>query len=232
MKRILVAATLSIAATGYALAADLPQPMPPPAPVAYVPTVVPVYNWGGIYFGVNGGWGFGNSQWTNSLFVPTTTGDFSISGGVVGGTIGVNFQTDAFVFGVEADGDGSWIKGHTSDAPCFVFACETKNTWLSTVRARAGYAADRVLFYATAGGAFGSVNADNVGFAVDKSTQAGWTAGAGVEVALADNWTVRAEYLYVDLGNLTCNLSCLAVTGTTVKFDTSLVRAGLMYKFR
>ena len=62
MKRIFIAAMLSIAAAGTALAADLPQPPPPQAPVAYLPTVAPVYNWGGIYVGINGGWGWGNGN--------------------------------------------------------------------------------------------------------------------------------------------------------------------------
>ena len=106
MKRILITAMLSIAAVGSALAADLPQPMPAPqAPVAYVPTVAPVYNWGGIYLGINGGYAFGNSKWSGGGL---NTGDFSTSGGLVGGTLGANFQTDAFVFGLEADRRLDW----------------------------------------------------------------------------------------------------------------------------
>ena len=66
MKRLFITAMLSIAAAGTALAADLPQPAPVQAPVAYIPTVAPVYNWGGIYVGINGGWGLGQSQWTAS----------------------------------------------------------------------------------------------------------------------------------------------------------------------
>jgi len=234
MKRLLIAGALAFAALGQALAADFPEPAPPPprAPAAYVPTVVPVYNWGGIYLGLNGGFGFGNSQWTNAaVFVPTSTGNFTLSSGVLGGTIGANFQTDAFVFGVEGDFDGSWLDGKTTNAPCLFGACETRNTWLGTLRARIGYAADRVLFYGTAGGAFGSIDSGVTGFAFDKSNKAGWTAGAGAEVALADNWTARIEYLFVDLQNATCNVNCGGV-GTTVKFDTSLVRVGVMYKFR
>ena len=66
MKRLLIAGALAFAAAGPALAADLPQPAPPPqAPAAYMPTVAPVYNWGGIYFGVNGGYGLGKSEWSD-----------------------------------------------------------------------------------------------------------------------------------------------------------------------
>ena len=181
MKRLLMAGALAFAvAAGQALAADLPQPAPPPqAPVAYVPTVAPVYNWGGIYFGANGGYGFGSSEWSDpNNFAAPNTGNFSTTGFLVGPTVGVNFQTDAFVFGIEGDFDASWLDGKSSSAYCGVLGfgagaqCETKNTWLGTVRARVGYAADRVLFYGTAGGAFGNIQAGaNGGFA--SSTKAG-----------------------------------------------------------
>jgi outer membrane immunogenic protein len=62
------------------------------------------------------------------------------------------------------------------------------------------------------------------------STQFGWTAGAGIEGALTDNLTARIEYLYVDLGNDTCSVACFPGS-TNVSFKTSLVRAGLDFKF-
>ena len=233
MRRWLIAGALTVAAAGQALAADLPQPAPPPqAPAVYVPTVAPVYNWGGIYFGVNGGYGFGKSQWT----IPGvgTSSDFNTSGFLVGGTIGANFQTDAFVFGIEGDFDGSWMEGNSSEAVCVAgpsTGCETKNNWLSTVRARVGYAADRVLFYGTAGGAFGNIaeganGAANSTFA--SKSVAGWTAGAGIEAAFADNWTARVEYLFVDLSNATFSTGA----APTVTFDANLIRLGVDYKFR
>ncbi len=124
MKRLLMAGALAFAvAAGQALAADLPQPAPPPqAPVAYVPTVAPVYNWGGIYFGANGGYGFGSSEWSdpNNPSSAPNTGNFSTTGFLVGPTVGVNFQTDAFVFGIEGDFDASWLDGKSSSAYCGV----------------------------------------------------------------------------------------------------------------
>ncbi|MGC1777279.1 MAG: outer membrane protein [Xanthobacteraceae bacterium] len=230
MKRFLISATLLWTAVGgvSALAADLPEPgpLPPQAPVAYIPTVAPVYNWGGIYFGVNGGYGFGSSQWTIG---GVQSGNLDPSGFLVGGTIGANFQTGAFVFGIEGDFDGSWMQGHSSDPVCAgVSPCETENNWLSTVRGRVGYAADRVLFYGTAGGAFGNIAEGINGQALTSSTKAGWTAGAGVEAAFADNWTARLEYLYVDLSNATFS----AVPTPTVTFSANLVRLGVDYKFR
>jgi len=94
MRRVVFAGVLAliamIAASAPVVAADLPQAPPPmPRAPAFVPA--PVYNWSGFYIGINGGWGFGKSNWTNSLFVPGSSGDFNLSGGVVGGTVGANW---------------------------------------------------------------------------------------------------------------------------------------------
>jgi hypothetical protein len=123
--------------------------------------VAQVYNWGGFYFGANAGYGFGTSNWTdpNNHSGHSSTGDFGLSGFVVGPTVGVNFQTDAFVYGAEADFDGSWIHGGSSNAFCANVGfrggqCDTKSFFISTGRARFGYAADRVLFYGTGGASY------------------------------------------------------------------------------
>jgi len=161
MKRWLLAGTLALAASGQAVASDLPPPptsAPPRAPAAYVPPPSPVYNWGGIYFGFNLGYGFGTSVWNDPTDPGGTTGNFNLRGFLSGVTVGANFQTDGFVFGAEADFDGSWIDGKVSSPFCSTGTqCETKNFWFSTLRGRLGYAADRVLFYGTAGGALGDV---------------------------------------------------------------------------
>ncbi len=157
MKRLVAIVILSVAAVGSALAADLPPAPAARAPAAYIPTPVPVYNWSGIYFGVNGGYGFGKSDWSNPA-VGADTGNFNVNGGLFGGTLGANWQSDAFVLGLEGDFDATWIKG--SDSACAPVSCTTHNDWLSTIRGRVGDAADRVLFYATAGGAFGDIRAN------------------------------------------------------------------------
>jgi opacity protein-like surface antigen len=102
MKCWLLAGTLALAAGGQALASDLPPPAsapPPRAPAAYVPPPSPIYNWGGIYFGFNLGYGFGTSKWTDPHEPPGSTGNFNVRGFVVGPTIGANWQTDSFVYG-------------------------------------------------------------------------------------------------------------------------------------
>jgi len=103
------------------------------------------------------------------------------------------------------------------------------------VRGRVGYAANRLLIYGTAGGAFGNIQAGVSPFSsLSNTIEPGWTAGAGLEAAFSDNWTVRVEYLFVELENSTCSgFNCGPVSGdTTVKFNTSVVRVGLDYKFR
>ena len=231
----------AIGVSGSAFAADLPPRPAPQAPAVYLP-VLPVYNWSGVYVGVNGGWGWGNAKFTipEQPGFPTGVSDtINDSGGVAGGTVGVNWQTGGFVFGVEGDWDWSGINTGTTATICQVTGtCQTGNNWLATLRGRAGYAADRVLFYGTAGGAF--ANMQTV-FNGDTTThdQAGWTAGAGIEWAFADNWTAKVQYLFVDIGSTNFNCStgaCTTATGAPpitgiVGLTESLVRAGVNFKF-
>jgi outer membrane immunogenic protein len=240
MKRFLLSAISSMIAMGGALAADLPPA--PLQPAAYIPMPPPIYNWSGIYLGINGGWGWGNGKWTiapNTAFPLGVSSNLNDNGGVVGGTLGANFQTGAFVFGVEGDWDYSGINTGTTSTICNSSGtCQTSNNWLATARGRAGYAWDRVLFYATAGGAFGNVQTTFNGVS-STHTQAGWTAGAGVEWAFANNWTAKLEYLYVNLGNGSVNCStaaCLAANGGTsipisAGLTENLLRVGVNYKF-
>jgi outer membrane immunogenic protein len=229
-------AVWSAFAANYALAADLPPAPAPQAPTAYIPIAAPLYNWTGIYVGINGGWGFGRASWALPV---ANSGVDTDNGGIVGGTLGGNFQTGNLVFGVEGDWDYSAINTGTSTTICIAGGnCQTGNTWLSTIRGRAGYAADRVLFYLTAGGVFGNMQT-TINGATTTRTQTGWTAGLGVEYAFAQNWSVKLEYLYADLGDGAANCAtaaCLAANGgnpvnATVSLTDNLVRLGVNYKF-
>jgi len=241
--RATVAVSVVLSASLAAQAADLPQPPPPPqAPVAYIPAAPPVYNWGGVYVGINGGWGWGNGKWTANTAVGNFSANANDNGGIVGGTLGFNYQMNAFVFGVEGDWDYSGINtGTTGNVCAYSGTCQTGNNWLSTLRGRFGWAVDRVLFYGTAGGAFANVQTTFNGNGVNTThTQAGWTAGVGVEAAFAENWTAKIEYLYVNLGtgSVTCsNAACLAFNTpngpipVSVGLTENLIRAGVNYKF-
>jgi outer membrane immunogenic protein len=220
MKRAFFALVSLAALMGTAAAADLPRPAPQPYYKA--PAFVQAYNWTGFYIGVNGGGGFGRSTWDS-------TGTFNISGGLVGGTLGYNYQIGQAVLGVEGDIDWADINGTTNTA-C-AFGCKTSDHWLSTVRGRLGYAADRFMPFVSGGAAFGDIRASTPGFPGATNTNAGWTVGGGLEFAFAGNWTAKAEYLYVDLGKFNCGISCGAFPTDNVKFTTNIVRAGINYRF-
>ena len=227
MKRVVLAGMGALAAMsmlGAANAADLGRrhAMPTKAP-AYV---APYYNWTGFYAGINGGGGFGSSEWTS----PAGTAKADTSGGLVGGTLGYNYQMGRWVFGLEGDIDYSTIKGDTSTGICVGGICETKNSWLGTARGRIGYAFNRVLPYVTAGGAFGDVKMTPAGLGSETDTQAGWTAGGGVEVGVSGPWTAKVEYLYVDLGKANCSVATCGAS-TDVDFTANVVRAGINYRF-
>ena len=207
MRRFAIAASLSlIAGSNAALAADLiPPPGPPPqAPATYVPTIAPVYNWGSIYVGINGGYGFasGDATYTitgNPVVSGAYTGTGNLDGFLAGGTIGANYQMGQAVFGIEGDWDWSGqSKADTFSCSVGCTASEAyKIPWLATVRGRVGYAFDRVLVYGTAGVAFinatdtatGSAGGMSATLVSVNDTAIGWTAGAGVEFGITENLT-------------------------------------------
>jgi outer membrane immunogenic protein len=218
-----VAGAFALAVGGQALAADLPPPVAPPPlpPTTYVPAAAPVYNWGGIYLGINSGYAVGTSFFSDPAIFPGD-GPFSMDGFQVGGTIGANYQWGEFVVGIEGDADWTSQGGSVS-----------QSDWIATVRGRAGYGFDRVLLYATGGAAAANreITAGG-GYPFSSATQIGWTIGAGVEWAPWQNWTVKVEYLHVDLGNQTCPVtSCGGAVAIAVPLTEEVVRAGINYKF-
>jgi outer membrane immunogenic protein len=148
-----------------------------------------------------------------------------------------------------------------------------KLDWFGTTRARLGLAVDRWLVYGTGGVAYGEVNQSGniqpgvpAGFTPaqvqnapivwdQSSTKVGWAAGAGVENAINRNWSWKLEYLYMDLGTATANVSggvgtavglphnCYGSTGfsctffnaaagsVTSHFTDNILRVGVNYRF-
>lgn len=185
------------------------------------------------------------------------TQDYSAKGssGTAGGQIGCNWQSDRWVFGIEGDLNWTGIRDTTSVAypqtPVLgggAFAARNLTVshelnWLSTVRGRLGYSFDRLLVFATGGVAFGEVKSSffqifpptitDRGSA--SKTRVGWTAGGGLEYALAGNWTAKVEYLYVDLGSFSYNSPASDdpryLWTTTVDTREHIVRAGINYRF-
>jgi len=231
MKRLTLCVLAGLLAAAWAsptLGADLPRPAYK-APV-YVPPEV--FSWTGFYAGLNGGYAWGHSDWNNPAAGNVS---FNTKKYLMGGTFGYNWQTGNFVLGIEGDVDASWVDGSTAGAiagPCSGAGCTTKNSWLATGRGRVGYAVDRFLPYITGGAAIGNIKATSQnGGSVDK-TNFGWTAGAGVEWAFFTNWTMKAEYLYADLGKVTCAAAtCGGGADSEITYKTNIVRLGVNYRF-
>jgi outer membrane immunogenic protein len=220
MNRILIAGAFALAVGGAAFGADLPPP--PLAPASYVPIPASVYNWSGIYLGINGGYATAGTVWNDPVANSPGPATFSMDGFQVGGTIGANYQLDQFVLGIEGDGDWSNQSGSVS-----------RTAWIATVRGRAGYVFDRVLFYASGGAAIANRQAGaDASFPFASTTQVGWTAGAGIEAALWQNWTAKVEYLYVDLGNQSCPVtSCAGTVASSIPLTENVIRGGINYRF-
>jgi outer membrane immunogenic protein len=219
MNRVAVACVGLLAlAGGSAAAADLPRYYQPG------PVYNPIYTWTGFYIGINGGGGWGRSQWDG-------LDTFDVSGGLIGGTVGYNWQFGQALIGAEGDIDWSSIKG-TTTVLC-PGGCETRNKWLATVRGRLGYAFDRFLPYFTGGLALGDINATLPVPVLPGGSvsSAGWTVGAGLEVGLVSNVSLKAEYLYVDLGTFNCGLNCGLPPGGNVSFTTNIFRGGANLRF-
>jgi outer membrane immunogenic protein len=253
MNKLLIASVALAAASlgGPALAADMPLKAPPP---------VVVYNWTGCYLGLNIGTETGR---TSTVFGPTNTvffaaaspgatavNNFNLSGFIGGAQVGCNYQVGAWVFGIEGD----WSKMNKAGqdfellAPAYVYKIE--ESWLATARARIGYAVtDKWLWYVTGGGAWARVNASNfcpglspvacsvippVSIGVNQTNNvSGWTVGAGTEYALGYGWSIKSEFLYVQL-NRSAFFSPATPTALA-EYDTKLnnyiFRFGMNYKF-
>lgn len=193
--------------------------------------ITPIFTWTGFYLGIVGGYNWGKTDWT---FDNDNTANHRANGGTIGGTIGYNYQFyNNVVLGLETDLAWSGAKGGT-DCPNPEFSCDSKTTWLGTLRPRLGYAYDRFLPYVTAGAAYGRVEISTLYKPDDdrvssSSTRFGWAAGVGLEYAFTDQITAKIEYLHTDLGNDDFTVS--GDTALRAKWRADGVRVGLNYKF-
>ena len=236
MVRILAAALAASTIAGGAMAADLPsRKMAPPAYVA----PAPIFTWTGLYVGVNGGGWFNNSRITALGGIPGKLGG---GGGLIGGTVGYNWQTAGHVVvGMEADLD---YRTKTTVTAPFASSSQTNDGYLGTVRGRVGYGFDRALIYVTGGLAYGNAAAPNALASLPLAAfftrsgqpglQAGWTAGAGVEFAVTNNWSVKGEYLYADPGSKSIaytNATTLLPATPVERTADHIARVGVNYRF-
>src|SRR5262249_43574927 len=203
MRRILLGATLAVltCATLPARAADFPRG-------PYVSETYGGYNWTGFYAGLNLGYSWGSAS--NTGLSPS-----GFNGGAQGG---FNWQTGSIVLGGETD---LQISGASDDAGPFKFS----NPWFGTLRGRPGYALNNILFYGSGGLAYGGGKVD-LGGASESHGAVGWTAGGGLEVGLTRRWTVKAEYLHIDLG-----AQNYLLTGASHDVTANVGRFGANFRF-
>jgi outer membrane immunogenic protein len=201
MRTLVVGAAL-LTTAGLAAAADLP------ASPYYAPAPYTAYSWAGPYLGADVGYQWGWISYNQ-------TRPHGVAGGLEGG---YNWQRQHLVYGLEADIQAS---GATDTFAPWQFS----NPWFGTLRGRVGYAANNVLFYGTAGLAFGDVRGQNALTTQDVVTL-GLAAGVGVEVGLTPHLSAKAEWLFMDFAN-----NYFAATGTNNGLTANLVRMGVNYRF-
>jgi outer membrane immunogenic protein len=243
MRKLLVAAAALAATSLGAQAADMPVKAPIRAPA-------PLWEWTGCYIGIEGGgnWGRTSNIDITAPFVGIpVTNAYNLSGGLVGGTGGCNYQIQQWVIGIE--GDVSWTNksGVNNEIAPFnttaTFAVDER--WFDTLRGRIGMkfgASNSFLLYATAGGAFASVRATTclpgVFCTSTTNTMTGWTAGGGAEWAFLPAvptphnwWSLKVEYLYADLGSKDFNQDPTLTTSKKISLIDHILRAGLNWHF-
>jgi outer membrane immunogenic protein len=230
---------LALVAAGTASAADLPAraPIAPKAPVF----VAPVYNWTGFYIGINGGGAWAHKCW-DLVFAAGVGGDgcHDPNGGMFGGQVGFNWQTGAFVFGIEGSGDWASLTGTNPSLQAPLTTNRSKVDAIWTATGRVGYAFDAALLYVKGGGAWVSDKYDNfttVSGAANASaseTRNGWTIGGGIEWGFAQNWSVAVEYAHYDFGrNGVAFVTPAGIPAGTERINQTIdaVTARLNYRF-
>ena len=262
MYKTILSAAVAALISSAAYAGDMPTKYQAAMPIYQAPS------WAGFYVGLNGGYGASSRGQslsgadTNGAavvgagLVPTSIGT-TARGGMYGATVGYNWQFGQIVAGIEADLDMANVKGSSTGsvvmAPYTVATTGSqKLSWLGTARGRLGYSImPNTLVYGTGGLAIGKVDSAtsvtvsgpapfNAAAAADTSkTKTGWALGAGIEQALGSGWSVKAEYLYVNLGTITNQFGTSIATkpvspvnfSSSQKFDYQTVKVGLNYRF-
>ena len=247
MKKLLLglaSTALFVGMAGSGQAADMAVKAPPP------PIAVPIFTWTGFYIGGNLGAAWAQRSVTDifgNTFTRTSDGRF-----IGGGQLGYNWQTGNFVLGVEGDIDGIARNNNNGSGAVLIggagpfVVTANSASWVATLAARFGWAADHWLFYGKAGGGWVG---NNSGFTVTNVTTGatfgggssnsvgGWLLGGGVEYAINNNWSLKGEYDFIGLGNRNFAVPVVVGGGVVDTFTGSsrnfqMVKFGFNYAFR
>jgi outer membrane immunogenic protein len=215
---------------------------------------------GGWYVGGNVGWGVYDTAFSDRDGLSKTLDDGLTSNvnarnhGFVGGAQGgYNWQSGCTVLGIETDWSWSGLKTSElnldGDQPTAdTLNVENRLRWFGTTRARAGVVVDNLLLYVTGGLAYANFRRNYAYFQdgpahtnvfSSDNTKLGWAAGAGAEWALANNWTLRGEFLYMgfeqDRVTAAGDGIGIGAAGVSYRLDSQdslwVSRIGLNYRF-
>jgi outer membrane immunogenic protein len=247
MKKFLLG-TVGLVALGMAapaVSADLPARTYSKAPAM----VAAVYDWSGFYIGANGGWGTSRKCWDFTspagVFV-AAEGCHDASGGVAGGQIGYRWQSSAWVFGIEAQGDWADLRGSNQSLFAPTFTNRSRIDAFGLFTGQVGYAFNTALLYVKGGAAVTADRFDSlttvgnvVAGVTGDQTRWGGTIGAGVEYAFAPNWSAGVEYDHLFMGNKSStftNNGVVGVAGTLfgtdrIRQDVDLVTVRVNYRW-
>jgi outer membrane immunogenic protein len=229
--------TVGLVALGIAapaVAADLPARTYTKAP-AYVASV---YDWTGFYIGINGGWGQSRDRRLDPF--GTLLSSYNANGGTVGGQVGYRWQTGAWVFGLEAQGNWADISGSTAVVGVPAITLRSKTDALGLFTGQVGYAMNNALLYVKGGASItdrryqfvttggGLVLADT-GY----QTRLGGVVGGGVEYGFTPNWSAALEYdhIFENRHGVTYNTVVGPLTGSSAGGDSDLITARINYRF-
>ena len=235
MKKLIIGVAFAAVSSACAFAADLPMQAYKSAPV-----VDQVYNWTGLYVGVNGGYGWGSQDPLTLVSNRFDRTSFNVSGGMFGGTMGAQIQQGYVVLGLEGDLDWANIKGNGIISPAIAgigqgitLNIASNISAVGTARARVGVAMNNSLFYVTGGAAFVKSSANGTSIAglpcgtlgvlpncAASAWRPGIAAGVGMEYGFTPNWSLKGEYLYTKMIG----------TGVSTN-ELNMMRAGINYRF-
>jgi outer membrane immunogenic protein len=242
MKKFVFGMLAAVTMTGSASAADMAvkaRPAPPPVAV--------LYDWTGFYIGANAGGGWSHKCWD---IVPVVGGPLlaegchDASGAVAGGQIGYRWQSAAWVFGIEAQGNWADLTGSRVSQQFILVPGDAVSR--SNVQAfglftgQIGYAWNNALLYVKGGAAVTEDRYDhrfvgtNVIFDSASETRWGAVVGVGLEYGFAPNWSIGVEYDHLFMGdhNLTFRTpGGILSTATRIQQDVDIVTARINYRF-
>ncbi|MFZ2160538.1 MAG: outer membrane beta-barrel protein [Bradyrhizobium sp.] len=210
------------------------------------PMVAPImFSWTGCYIGLQGGFKSGRNQVnyganTIAQVIGSPAGpDYDFTGGLIGGTVGCNYQVGNWVFGIE--GDGSWATGDgdTVETAFPAFRIRSEERWLATYRGRVGYTfTPNWLVYITGGGASTGLRLSNfipntATSVSQENTLNGWTIGGGMEYAINNHWSVKAEGLYIEYSRSSyfTPTTPVALAVFDLRLTEVVGRVGVNYRF-